>query len=194
MGQLSPRIESLELGPTTESSMLMRTTVNFTNPTKYFATVPLFDVMLLYNSTAVAHMTARDVSVVPGNNSGVQVDLLWNPLDSGGSSGVNAGRELVSQYISGRCSEFPALSSCLTSTQASILLPRFKHMKGQYQRFQNSEKRCPSWQSKFHSPRCQALDFLVVTKVNPMMDNRASFKMQRYCPPFWMPFIAMDTE
>ena len=96
----------MELGTTTESSVVIKTTVNFTNPTKYSATVPFVDFVLLYNSTAVAHMTARDVSVAPGNNSGVQVDLLWNPLASGGPSGVKAGRDMVSQYVSGK-SRFP---------------------------------------------------------------------------------------
>lgn len=90
----------------------MKTTVNFTNPTKYSATVPLLDLMLLYNATTIAHITARDVSVVPGNNSGVQADLLWNPLSSG-EDGIKAGREMVSQYVSGNCVH--SVSTCLAN-------------------------------------------------------------------------------
>lgn len=106
VGQLDPRVDSLALGPTTESSMLVKTTVNFTNPTKYSATVPLVEFVMLYNATTVAHITAQNVTVTPGVNSGVPVDFLWNPLDSNGETGVRAGREMVSQYISGKIHSF----------------------------------------------------------------------------------------
>lgn len=102
MDQLNPRIESLELGPTTESSALIRTKMNLTNPTKYSATVPSADFALLYNTTTVAHVTAHDVSIAPGVNTGIPVDFLWSPLDAGGSDGITAGRELMSQYVSGK--------------------------------------------------------------------------------------------
>lgn len=80
----------------------MKTTANFTNPTNYSAVVPLVDLALLYNTTVLGHIIARDISVTPGLNPGVHVDLLWNPLDSGGAHGVKAGRELLSQYVSGK--------------------------------------------------------------------------------------------
>lgn len=76
--------------------------MNLTNPTPYSATVPLADFVLLYNGTAVGHVTARDISVTPGVNTGVCVDLLWNPSGSSGAVGVDAGREMISQYVSGK--------------------------------------------------------------------------------------------
>ncbi|KAL2833403.1 hypothetical protein BDW59DRAFT_169080 [Aspergillus cavernicola] len=98
---LKPHVESLKLGDTTESSLVVETTVNFTNPTQYSALLPLLDLVLLYNTTKVAHLTARDVTIIPGTNTGVHVDLHWSPLDVGGPSAVLAGQDLLSQYVSG---------------------------------------------------------------------------------------------
>ncbi|KAL6234197.1 hypothetical protein BDW75DRAFT_212950 [Aspergillus navahoensis] len=98
---LEPQIESLELGATTESSLLVETVLNFTNPTQYSASVPLLDLLLVYNDTKVAHLTARDVTIVPGSNTGVNVNLQWSPLDLGGPSAVLAGQDLISRFVSG---------------------------------------------------------------------------------------------
>lgn len=94
-------MESLELGASTASSLTVKTKVNITNPTPYSAFVPFVDFRLLYNETKVAHITGRDLSVFPGINHGMPIDLQWSPLDLGGTDGVTAGRELISQYISG---------------------------------------------------------------------------------------------
>lgn len=102
MDQLNPQIASLELGPTTDSSALMKTKVNITNPTKYSATIPMADFALLYNTTTVAHIICRNVSIVPGVNTDISVDFLWCPLDADGSDGMSAGREMISQYVSGK--------------------------------------------------------------------------------------------
>ncbi|EAU34560.1 conserved hypothetical protein [Aspergillus terreus NIH2624] len=95
------QVESLKLGASTASSLTIETTLNVTNPTEYSATVPFVDLRMLYNATRVAHVTARNLSIVPGVNSGLSVDLQWSPFDLDGQDGANAGRELVSQYISG---------------------------------------------------------------------------------------------
>ncbi|KAL4964765.1 uncharacterized protein BDV14DRAFT_72062 [Aspergillus stella-maris] len=100
-GGLKPHLESFELGATTESSLQVKTKINFTNPTPYSAIVPLVDLLMVYNATRVAHVTARDVNVVPGANTGVNVDLQWSPLDLSGQLGVLAGQELLSQFVSG---------------------------------------------------------------------------------------------
>lgn len=101
MDQLNPRIVSLELGPTTDSSALINTKVNITNPTNYSAIIPMADFVLLYNATTIAHIIIRNVSVIPGMNTGIAVGILWSPLDADGPDGVSAGREMISQYISG---------------------------------------------------------------------------------------------
>lgn len=56
---------------------------------------------MLFNETALAHVTGRDLSVVPGDNIGVVFEALWSPLAAGGDIGVIAGRELLSSYVSG---------------------------------------------------------------------------------------------
>lgn len=101
-GDWRPQVENIELGTTTESSLLVNTMVNFTNPTQYSASVPFVDLLLVYNSTEVAHLTVRDVTIVPGTNTGVNVDLQWSPLDLGGPSAVLAGQDLLSQFVSGK--------------------------------------------------------------------------------------------
>ncbi|KUM65364.1 hypothetical protein ACN42_g1706 [Penicillium freii] len=100
LDQINPRVVSLKLGSTTESSMLVSTQANFTNPTNYSATVPFVDLLILYNDTAVAHITARNISLGPGNNSYVPIDFFWCPLDAAGVDGVEAGRALFSSYVS----------------------------------------------------------------------------------------------
>lgn len=56
---------------------------------------------MLFNETALAHVTGRDLSVVPGDNIGVVFEALWSPLAAGGDIGVIAGRKLLSTYVSG---------------------------------------------------------------------------------------------
>ncbi|KAL1968834.1 hypothetical protein VTN77DRAFT_1195 [Rasamsonia byssochlamydoides] len=98
---IDPRVESVEVLHSSESTLLLNATINFTNPTQYSAHIPFVDTLLLYNGTAVAHLTARNLSVVPGVNAGVNIEALWNPLDCSGGAGVTAGREFISHYISG---------------------------------------------------------------------------------------------
>ncbi|KAL2809961.1 hypothetical protein BJX63DRAFT_423438 [Aspergillus granulosus] len=99
---LRPQVESLTLGDTTESSLTMKTTVKFTNPTQYSISLPFVDLLLVYNSTRIAHVTMKDAKIIPGTNTGILLDFRWSPLDLGGPSAVLAGQDLVSQYISGR--------------------------------------------------------------------------------------------
>ncbi|KAK2763964.1 hypothetical protein FQN54_009583 [Arachnomyces sp. PD_36] len=99
--QLQPRIDSLKISHTTKSSVSVEATMNFTNPTTYSAEIPLIDMHLLSNGTTVGHVTGRHLVVKPGNNTGVSIDVSWNPLDSSGPDGVVAGRDLLSAYVSG---------------------------------------------------------------------------------------------
>lgn len=72
---------------------------------------------MLFNGTALAHVTGRALSVVPGDNIGVTFEALWSPLAAGGDIGVIAGRELLSSYISGSL-----LSAPRPETYANIIL------------------------------------------------------------------------
>lgn len=102
ISHLNPRVVSLELGNTTESALFASTRVDFKNPTNYSATIPFVDLLVLYNDTAIGHIIARDLSVTPGNNTNVSVDLSWSPLETGGIDGVDAGRAFLSSYVSGK--------------------------------------------------------------------------------------------
>ncbi|KAE8150086.1 hypothetical protein BDV25DRAFT_155026 [Aspergillus avenaceus] len=99
--QLKPRVETIELVSTTASSLDLRAKINLTNPSPYSAAVPFVDLVLFYNKSKVAHITARDLNIVPGVNSGIDADLQWNPLELDGPMGVTAGQEMLSRYVSG---------------------------------------------------------------------------------------------
>ncbi|KAH2801439.1 hypothetical protein KXW19_001114 [Aspergillus fumigatus] len=98
--ELMPRLESIEVGHTTDSSMLVKTRMNVTNPTKYSASVPFADFLMLYNGTKVAHITALDIAVASKSDATVRVDIMWEP-SKGGPDGVEAGREFLSKCVSG---------------------------------------------------------------------------------------------
>ena len=98
----------------------METILNFTNPTQYSALVPLLDLLLVYNDTKVGHLTARDVTIEPGTNTGVNVNMQWSPLDLGGPSAVLAGQDLISRFVSGK----------LILTQAATKQPPLTHVPG----------------------------------------------------------------
>ncbi|PCG92826.1 Protein of unknown function DUF3712 [Penicillium occitanis (nom. inval.)] len=100
-GLIKPKLESFEILHTTPSTISLQATVNFTNPTPYSASIPYIDCLMLFNETALAHVTGRDLLVVPGDNIGVVFEALWSPLAAGGDIGVIAGRELLSSYVSG---------------------------------------------------------------------------------------------
>lgn len=102
MDEFSPHIASVELGTTTASSLLVKALVNVTNPSPYSAFVPSVDFLLLFNGSRVGHITAKDLTITPGANDGLPVDLTWSPLVLDGETGVAAGRELLSKYISGK--------------------------------------------------------------------------------------------
>lgn len=107
LNSLKPHVESLELGPTTESSLLVKTMLNFTNPTPYSMSMPFLDFLLVYNASRIAHVTAKDVAIVPGINTGLNVDLQWSPSDLDGPSAVLAGQDLLSRFVSGRTTSDP---------------------------------------------------------------------------------------
>ncbi|KAL3437687.1 hypothetical protein BDV09DRAFT_161745 [Aspergillus tetrazonus] len=139
---LAPQVESLELGSTTETSLLVETILNFTNPTQYSASVPLLDLLLVYNDTKVAHLTTRDVTIVPGTNTGVNVNMQWSPLDLGGPSAVLAGQDLISRFVSGLNTSvtikthegtipaLPRLGQALSRVGFEVQIPNFSHSGG----------------------------------------------------------------
>jgi hypothetical protein len=85
----------------TETTLTLQGKVNLTNPTQYSATIPYVDINILANNTILGHATVHNVKIVPGNNTNITVQAVWDP-SAYGSEGAAIGRELLSQYISGR--------------------------------------------------------------------------------------------
>lgn len=96
-----PTVGDLRIVDTTTTSLVISALVNVTNPTKYSATVPYFDIDIAVNSTDLGHATVRNVSVKAGKNVNIPIVATWDPLGMGGKNGSHIGRELLSQYVSG---------------------------------------------------------------------------------------------
>ena len=97
----APKVGSLRIVSTTKESLLIEARVNMTNPTNYSASVPYVSVNLLSNGTLLGSAIAEDMKVVPGRNENMLVRARWEPLSVSGRKGLEAGKELLSQYISG---------------------------------------------------------------------------------------------
>ncbi|KAJ5232458.1 hypothetical protein N7468_005414 [Penicillium chermesinum] len=134
---IDPNIVSIHIDETTESSLQVSAVMNFTNPTEYTAEIPFVDFLMLYNSTPVAHVVARNFSLGLGSNSDAVLQITWGPLEIGGPNGTKAGRSLISSYISGsnttvtiRAHEgtipaLPELGKAMSDLEIVIPLPPF---------------------------------------------------------------------
>lgn len=100
----NPRVDDIRILSTTDRSIKLEATMNFTNPTPYSATLPFADVTILVNGTELGHATVESVAVKQGFNAQVPITAVWNPWDASGRDGGEIGRELLSQYISGEIS------------------------------------------------------------------------------------------
>lgn len=99
--RVAPKFGNLKILDTGASSIKFQAEVNFTNPTNYSATVPYANINILANGTALGQVTAENLTVIPGNNTGVLVEAVWDPLKMSGEKGRIVGRDLLSQYLSG---------------------------------------------------------------------------------------------
>ena len=110
-----------------------------TNPTKYSASVPYADIHIMKNGSLLGHATARDLYITPGDNHNLLVKAVYDPLDLGGKEAKEVGRELLSQYISGRNTTItlqthngsipthPALGFALSQFALDIPTPSLRH-------------------------------------------------------------------
>ncbi|EFQ98725.1 hypothetical protein MGYG_01743 [Nannizzia gypsea CBS 118893] len=135
-------MQSIKVVETTKDSVLSRVTVDFTNPTNYTAHMPYFDIKLVHNSSDVAHIIGHNLHIHPGQNTGVKIDALWSPLESGSKEGATAGRDLVSKCVSGKNTtvtlkaytntipSLPRLGKALSKVEIEVPLPKL-HLPGQ---------------------------------------------------------------
>jgi hypothetical protein len=99
--KINVQVGNLAIVETSPTSLTITALVNFTNPTKYSATVPYFNINILANGSHIGSATVRDMEVSPGNNTNKLASVLWDPYTYGGDKGKKIGAELLSQYISG---------------------------------------------------------------------------------------------
>ncbi|KAH0543844.1 hypothetical protein FGG08_001883 [Glutinoglossum americanum] len=140
-GSFPPKVGSLKILDTTESTFTLQAKINFTNPTKYSAVVPYVDLRIINNNTILGHATAKDVSVSPGDNDNIVVEAVWDPMTLGGEKGQGLGREFLSQYISGRNTTLivkthngtfpsqPSLGAALSSLEVELPAPKLSPPK-----------------------------------------------------------------
>jgi hypothetical protein len=95
------KVGNLSISDTSPTSLTITALVNFTNPSKYSATVPYFNINVLANGSHIGSGTVRHMEVRPGNNTNKLAEILWDPYTYGGEKGKKIGAELLSQYISG---------------------------------------------------------------------------------------------
>ena len=99
--KLDPKVGGIKILETTYSSIKLEALVNITNPSPYTAYIPSVNIHLFHNDTLLGEATAEHMNVTAGNNTNLRVTATWNP-SRGGDNGVDVGRNLISQYISGR--------------------------------------------------------------------------------------------
>ncbi|KAL9068364.1 MAG: hypothetical protein Q9157_006527 [Trypethelium eluteriae] len=126
IGALGLQVGNLSIMDTTADTLTLAALVNFTNPTNYSAHVPYVDIHINNNGTKLGHAFAKDVDVVPGRNRNVVIQAKWEPSVSG-DAGKAQGRELLSQYISGKWKTVQKDAQVLISTGYNTTLTLKTH-------------------------------------------------------------------
>jgi hypothetical protein len=97
----SPVVKGITITNTTTDSLTIQSTVDLNNPTDYSASVPYADVYVFCNGSYVGNVTATKLTIKHGVNSNITVSATWSPK---GLEAKSIGRELLSQWISGKYS------------------------------------------------------------------------------------------
>lgn len=100
MHSAAPKVGSVEITDTTPTSVSLRALVNITNPTPYSAYIPFISIHVQNNGTTLGEARAEHLNLTTGNNTNLVVSATWNP-SMGGSKGIQRGRNLISEYLSG---------------------------------------------------------------------------------------------
>ena len=90
----------IKITHTSGSSISLEAVVNITNPTAYTARIPYVNLHVVKNGSIVGDATVEDVNIVTGNNTNISVSATWGP-GVWDSKGLQIGRDLLSQYLSG---------------------------------------------------------------------------------------------
>lgn len=80
----------------------MQALVNITNPTQYTAIIPYLNIHILEHGQVLGEAIAKNLDLKLGNNTNVHVRATWDPASFGGQRALEVGRELLSDYVSGK--------------------------------------------------------------------------------------------
>ncbi|KAJ8126609.1 hypothetical protein O1611_g7031 [Lasiodiplodia mahajangana] len=132
---IDPKIGKIRVVDTSLDSITLQALVNVTNPTPYTASVPFLNVHVVVNSSILGDGTIQNVDIRAGNNTDLLVTATWNPT-KGGPHSRRAGRDLISQYLSGFNTSItikphlntipgqPVLCKALSRFNATFAVPR----------------------------------------------------------------------
>ena len=193
-----PKIDDLQIVNTTRKTLVLRASVNVTNPTPYSADIPYADILILNNGTQLGHITVHNISLASGNNSFIEAFALWDPTGPSAMrndgednhDGDAQGRELLSQWISGfnttltlqpwsgSIPNYPGLGAALSNFTVTIPTPRLSTPKPSQDKKQKKNKKKKSKMSNFsHYDNSQSdqaeeeVGSLHVNKANDDNDN-----------------------
>ncbi|KAF4582046.1 pre-rRNA processing protein [Ophiocordyceps camponoti-floridani] len=137
-GAMKPQIEDVKITNTSETGVSLRASANLTNATPYTADIPFLSVHIMKEGHQVGEAIVKDVALRVGHNSGLSGYATWDPRTFGGESAREAGRRLLSDYLSGRKTSVelqahrgsiptaPALGEALSRLNLTLSTPRLK--------------------------------------------------------------------
>ena len=99
---VEPHVGDVWIRNTTNKSLNLGASVNFTNPTPYSASIPSFSIHVLAGDCLVGSAAVQDLYLTKGNMTDVSVAANWDPIGFGGDHCRATGQKLLSDYISGR--------------------------------------------------------------------------------------------
>lgn len=134
---LNPQLGDLRIVNTSAAGIQLRAKVNLTNLTPYTAKVPYVSLRIMKQGFIIGEAVARDVDFRIGHNSDIAVGATWAP-SAFGRGGREAGRRLMSDYLSGKNTTVevkahrgtvptvPMLGEALSSLNVTLDTPQMK--------------------------------------------------------------------
>lgn len=138
VSSLRPRISELRVLSTSTKALHLQGMVDFMNPTPYTASVPFLSIQIESGGHQIGEAIGRNLDLKPGNNTRNVVSATWNPFDFGGGEALECGRQLLSDYLSGKNATLtlrphersiptmPELGKALSKLSVTIPAPRFR--------------------------------------------------------------------
>lgn len=100
-GLVRPQVSDVVVLNTSTTGIHLKAQVNVTNSSPYAAHVPLLNFRVLSNSHVIGDVIIQNMEMTPGRATNTAVRSTWDPMGFGGTAGAQAGRKLLSEYLSG---------------------------------------------------------------------------------------------